>query len=226
MRQTIPILMEDKHIIVIVKPPGMPSQGDRSGAVDVVNGLKGQLALRDKAVPEIYPVHRLDRPVGGVMVYARTKQAAARLSEQVRKHELKKWYYAAAEGEFPETIGETPVRAEDYLARQQGNLSRIVTVSDPSGKKAELLYRGIAVQDGLTLLEIELLTGRHHQIRVQLAARGMGLAGDTKYNPGTGWSGQLGLWACRLELRHPENKKRLVLEQEPGGKIFQRFFMS
>ena len=205
----IPILYEDKDLLVVRKPAGIASQSDRGTAPDMVNVLKNQLYVRDGAVPEIFPVHRLDKPVGGLMVYAKTKRAAAGLSAQIRAGELfTKKYYAVAEGEFPETVGVRAEAADELVSDARANVTRVVSAGTPGARKARLYYTGVWARGGKTLLDVELLTGRRHQIRVQLAARGMGLCGDRRYNPQTAEK-ELGLYCYAISFAHPVSRKQL-----------------
>ncbi|MBR1757837.1 MAG: RluA family pseudouridine synthase [Lachnospiraceae bacterium] len=213
MMQKIDILYEDAQILVIVKPAGIASQSDRGSAPDVVNALKNQLFLRDKKVPEIFCVHRLDKPVAGLMVYAKSKQAAAFLGKQVQEGEtFTKRYYALAEGEFPETIG-VRTKAVDWLLQdKRENASKVVSEGTPGAKRAELFYTGLRIFEGKTLFDVELITGRHHQIRVQMAARSMGLFGDRKYNQKTTET-RLGLCCHHLAFVHPKSREAMTFEE-------------
>ena len=214
MMKSVEIIYEDAELLVVEKPAGIASQSDRGTAPDLVNLLKNELFSRDKKVPEIYPVHRLDKPVGGLMVLAKTKGAAAGLSKQIREGEVfSKKYYALAEGEFPDCVG---VRTEacDFLAEdKRANLSRVVPEGTPGAKKARLFYTGLWARNGRTLFSVELLTGRRHQIRVQMAARGMALAGDRRYHPETKEKA-LGLFCYELCFTHPKNGKKMAFSKE------------
>ncbi len=268
MVREIPILLEDEVFLVVNKPTGMPSQGDRSGAVDVVNGLKNNLYLRDGEVPELYLIHRLDRPVGGVMLLARTKEAAAALSSQVENQQMKKEYYAVAElpGDVSpqreirwENSLRKSIRREDFLredieedASLQGeiadeasgefslaggemrmidwmtfdhkrNLSRLTVKEEAGARKAELLCQVLQVKEGKVLFRVRLLTGRHHQIRLQFAARGLPLVGDTKYGNAQS-PGQLGLFSCGLSFHHPQTGEEIRVHLDPQGDPFSCFF--
>jgi 23S rRNA pseudouridine1911/1915/1917 synthase len=225
----VKILYEDKDMIVVEKPAGMPSQEDRSPTMDMVSYLKNYLVREKKVkgIPYIAAVHRLDRPVGGVMVYAKTQLAAKHLSEQIRQNKMRKEYLAVLTGtlEKPEGL------LEDYLVSNgRTNSTVVVEEKTKDAKLARLEYRVKATRaDGgktLTLVNIHLITGRHHQIRVQMAHAGAGLWGDTKYNPefaGTsGWH-QLALFAWHLEFDHPVTKKHLVFEVPAGPQITAHF---
>lgn len=233
----VDIIYEDKEVFVVVKPPGMPSQPERSTAMDMVSYLKNLLAARDKIKnPYIGVVHRLDRPVGGVMVYGKTKAAAAALSAQITEQSVHKEYLAVVWGEMPKQEG----RLEDYLIKDgRTNLSCIAKPGKdgqlPKGaKRAVLEYRvlGLALKDGQTfsLLRIRLFTGRHHQIRVQLAGCGHPIAGDGKYGSlalenlkqGNKFF-ELGLFSCRLEFLHPVTKRMAAYNAVPSSQLFSMF---
>ncbi len=225
----VKILFEDKEIIVVEKPAGMASQEDRSAAMDMVSYLKNYLVREKKAqgIPYIGVVHRLDRPVGGVMVYAKTQQAAKKLSEQIRQNKMKKEYLAVLTG----TLKQKEALLEDYLVSNGRTNSTTVTDKKTEGAKlARLKYKVLRTKfEGgrqYSLVNIHLITGRHHQIRVQMAHAGAGLWGDTRYNPEftgkTGWY-QLALFAWRLEFEHPVTKKRLVFEIPAGPQITEHF---
>lgn len=223
---TFRILHEDSHIVVCEKPPGVPSQSDKTGDYDMVNGLKNYFYEKEpeKGQPYIGLVHRLDRPVGGIMVFARTPFAAKNLSEQSRMRQMKKRYLAVLTGELSETPGE-PVLLTDYLVKDaRTNLSRVSSEKDKNAKKAQLYYKVLGVRDGLTLVEVELLSGRHHQIRVQLSKHMTGIWGDTKYNPAyqkkDGFY-KLALYACQLEFSHPKTKKQMNFRLTPVEEPFQ-----
>ncbi len=238
--RTVQILYEDPAVIVVVKPPGVPSQPERSTAMDMVSYLKNLLAARDKVKnPYIGVVHRLDRPVGGVMVYAKNKAAAANLSAQIASRAIAKEYLAVVRGIMEKPHG----TLEDLLIRDgRTNLSRVAGGSEANGaKKAVLSYEVLesAQYEGHTysLLKIKLMTGRHHQIRVQLANLGHPIAGDKKYGPGfknaklhleapDGWADpfwELGLFSSSLEFVHPIEKKPVRYGAKPEAQPFLMF---
>lgn len=217
------ILYEDAHIFVVVKPPGMPSQAERSTAVDMVSYLKNLVARRDKVSnPYVAVVHRLDRPVGGVMVYAKTPEAAAGLSAQVSSRDVQKDYLAVLCGTLTNPEG----HLEHYL-RKDGRTNTSEVVAKPAdGKRAALDYTVLdtATVAGSTysLVDIRLETGRHHQIRVQMSAVGAPVAGDTKYGTGGGF-GEMGLFSRKLVFRHPVSKKVMEFSAVPDGRPFDIF---
>lgn len=225
----VKILFEDKDIIVVVKPSGMPSQGDKSMTMDMVSYLKNYLAAaggqRRQGEPYVGVVHRLDRPVGGVMVYAKTPEAAKQLSRQIQENKVKKKYMALLTGLLPQKEG----HLVNWLLKDgRTNTSSIVPEKIAGAKRAELLYKVLRTRyvDGMqySLVQIELLTGRHHQIRVQTAGAGAGIYGDTKYNPEfqgkKGWF-DMGLFSCFLGFYHPRTKKQLCFEAVPEAACFK-----
>lgn len=219
------IIYEDHHILVCEKPAGIPSQTKRLGEKDMVSILKNYLFGKDpqKGEPYLALIHRLDQPVQGLMVYGKTPFAAKELSKQAGDRTMKKFYLAAVHGEIQEMQG----TMTDYLLKDgRQNLSKVVSEKTPGGKKAELNYRILEQADRNHLIEVELLTGRHHQIRVQLSSRGIPLEGDVKYGykaDNSMGAGEIGLCAYRLELTHPKTKKILSFQINPQGKAFSRF---
>lgn len=203
----IEILYEDNHLLVVVKPPNLPVQADESGDRDLLSILKEGIAQRHNKPGSVFLglVHRLDRPVGGVMVFARTSKAAARLSDQVRRHQLQKTYHAVVGGEIAKAA-----TLVDYLSKdRKRNHSSVVAANAHGAKEARLHYSSLARRQGLTLVKIALETGRSHQIRVQFASRGAALWGDNRY--GSGRPGQqIALWASELGLSHPTTKEPLL----------------
>lgn len=223
----IPVLYEDDTLIVCVKPQGVPSQADHTKDEDVVNYFKSLLYDRDRLEEEPYLaiIHRLDRPVGGIMVLAKTRQAAADLSDQVQDGTMVKFYQAIVTGELPDECG----TLTDYLLKDgKTNTTCIVPKGTKGAKRAELDYEVLDVfetDEGiLSYILIQLLTGRHHQIRVQLANQGAGIWGDTKYNPKfqkvKRSYRQIGLYATRLEFEHPVTGEHMVFKSEPEGEAF------
>ncbi len=223
------ILYEDEEILVVEKPAGLESQSARSFEPDMISEVKKHIhTLSTKPVPPyVGVIHRLDKPVGGVMVYAKTKQAADVLSRQVSGHEMKKVYTAVVCGKPVENSG-TYV---DYLWKDgKNNCSEIVDKGIKDGKLAELFFRVVDSrkngEEEYSLLEIILKTGRHHQIRVQMAGHGTPLWGDRKYNPGFQEGparGNVALFASSLTFSHPVTKKKMTYEAEAKGKGFEMF---
>ena len=204
----INVLYEDNHILVVEKPINIPVCEDESGDIDLLNMLK--LYVKDKynKPGNVYLglVHRLDRPVGGVMVFARTSKAASRLSDQVREHKLEKVYYAVVENRIPKE-GEF----RDYLTKdKKRNISYISNKTD--GKEAILHYKILGYKKNFSLVEIHLETGRSHQIRLQFSSRGYPLVGDSKYNPNSDNKTSVALFAKKLSFYHPISGDKLSFE--------------
>ncbi len=221
------ILYEDDHMIVCVKPPGVPSQADKTNDEDMVTIVKNYIFDKQESNDEPYVamLHRLDRPVGGVMIFAKDKDTAAKLSKQQTDGTMVKYYQAVLTGELPEEYGEL----SDYMVKDaKTNMSKICKEDTEGAKKAELTYELLdefETDEGiLSYVLIELLTGRHHQIRVQMANLGCGVWGDSKYNPKfkklKKKVKQIALFSSRIELDHPATGERMVFKKEPYGKAF------
>ena len=215
------ILYEDRQILVCRKPAGIPAQSAKVGVKDMVSILRNYRNEKEHT-PYIGLVHRLDQPVQGVMAFAKTKEAAAELSRQAADGRMKKQYLAVVCGK--------PARKEghlvDYLLKDgKTNTSSIVKEGTKGAKKAELDYVIRKEKEEFALAEIQILTGRHHQIRVQMAGAGMPLAGDRKYNAGAGAEAArfVALAACKLTFIHPATKRPMCFEAEPEGGLFSIF---
>ena len=213
--QNLDILYEDNHVIVVKKEPNIPSQADKTEDIDMLTIIKEYLKEKYNKPGNVYLglVHRLDRPVGGVMVFAKTSKAASRLSNQVREKIFKKKYLAVVDGKFETSNG----ILEDYLYKEErNNISKVVNKDKKNSKIAKLEYEVLTynqVKD-LSLVKIDLYTGRHHQIRVQLAHAGHSIFGDQKY--GTRGKGkQIALWAYELTIQHPITKQELTFKCLP-----------
>ena len=209
------ILYEDNHIIVIEKPVNIPSQGDKTGDIDMLFIIKKYLKEKYQKPGNVYLglVHRLDRPVGGVMIFAKTSKAAGRLSEQVRNKTFQK-FYLVKKNEKMEKEKDT---LQDYLLKnEKQNMSKVVNEGTKNAKLAILNYEVLKYDKELNLsvLKIQLDTGRHHQIRVQLSSRGHSIYGDQKYG-GRGHGKQICLWAYKLTIEHPINKEKMKFEVLP-----------
>lgn len=222
------ILFEDKHIIVVEKPPKIPSQSDKTQDKDMMGIIKEHLIAANKLAKEPYLglIHRLDRPVGGVMVFAKTEFANSKLCEEIRLKRFKKQYLAVVCGK-PEA---NAAKLIDYLVKLRTvNMSKISTKENKNAKEAVLSYEVIKSFETeefglLTLLRIELETGRHHQIRVQLSNAGVPIWGDNKYNEKfvkmKNWT-QIALWAAKVSFKHPKDNKILEFESKPYGFPFE-----
>lgn len=205
----INIIYEDNHIIVVEKPANMPVQEDISKDLDLLNLLKDYLKEKYNKKGNVYLglIHRLDRPVSGVMVFAKTSKAASRLSEQVRKRQIKKTYLAVIDA----VINEKEGVFEDKLLKDE---SKNIVNIDEKGKEAVLKYKVLQIKEGKTLVEIDLITGRSHQIRVQFSSREYPIYGDQKYNKKSQQNEQIALLAHNIKFVHPTKKNELFFEIE------------
>lgn len=209
------VIYEDNHIIVVEKPPNIPSQGDKTEDTDMLTIIKEYLKEKYNKPGNVYLglVHRLDRPVGGVMIFAKTSKAASRLSNQVREKVFKKEYLAIVDGKPEKNKG----TLENYLLKnEKTNTSKIVKENTPGSKYAKLEYEVLKYNEeiDLSLLKILLHTGRHHQIRVQLAGMGHSICGDQKYGT-RGRGKQISLWAYKLTIEHPITKESMTFTDIP-----------
>ena len=197
------IYHEDKNIIVCFKPAGIISQS--SGGEDMISLLNEHFA----GMAEAYPVHRLDRETAGIMVYAKNSKAAAMLSKQAEQNQIKKRYYAVIKGIPEEKSGVL----KDLLFRdKQKNKTFVVKRERKGVREASLEYSVIGENNGLSLVDILLHTGRTHQIRVQFSSRKMPLYGDGRYGGG---SGSLALFAHTLEFTHPVTNEKMTFSAKP-----------
>lgn len=203
------IYYEDNHLLVIEKQPNQPVQEDVSGDLDLVTRLKGYLKEKYQKPGNVYVglVHRLDRPVGGVMVFAKTSKAASRLSEQVRTQHFQKKYTAVVSGK-----AECATYRDHLVKNAKTNTSFVADQHHPKAKYAELTITRAAYDPryDLSRIEIELKTGRSHQIRVQCASRNHPIWGDARYNPHHEKGQQIALWASQLTFAHPITKKSMT----------------
>lgn len=202
------VLYEDNHIIVVVKPYNVLSQGDSTKDKSIMDMVKDYIKVKYNKPGNVYLglVHRLDRPVGGIMVFARSSKAASRLTKAFNEHSITKKYLAIVHGEISGT-GELV----DYIKKEENGNS---IISD-DGKKAILEYEAISYDkdNDCTLVSIDLKTGRHHQIRVQFASRGHYLLGDQRY--GILDNTQICLFAYFLSFIHPVTKEKLKFTYYP-----------
>ena len=206
----VKVLYEDNHIIVAIKPCGVLSQSDGSGNPDMLTILKAYIKEKYSKPGEVYLglVHRLDRPVSGVMVFARTSKAASRLSEQIRTRKVEKIYRCVVKG-----VLEGSGRLENYIFKDESR--NMVTVSDterPGYKTSYLDYKALASKDGLTLVEVKLGTGRSHQIRAQMAQAGYPLFADQKYGEADKGCKDIALEAYKLTFEHPVKREFITFE--------------
>ena len=218
------IIFEDEHVLVVKKDAGIPVQAGRMRIMDLQGLIKNELYRRNPKAGEPYLglIHRLDQPVEGVMVFAKTPFAAGSLSEQVTDGRIKKHYLALLCGKPEEMTG----KLVDYLLKDgRNNTSAVVPKGTKDAKRAELNYRVLKVEEETALVEVELITGRHHQIRVQMANAGWPLYGDTKYNPAfqeTAEYVQTALCAYKLSFVHPKTKKVMEFCIEPDNSLLKQ----
>lgn len=210
MMTNLEVLYEDNHIIVVFKPSNILSQGDITGDIDMLTIIKNYLKEKYHKPGNVFLglVHRLDRPVEGVMVFAKTSKAAARLSLQIRKNEMSKHYYAIINGYLDQKEG----TFKDYLYKDAKTGNTYITTKD-KGKEAILNYKVIKEKDNYSLVDIELISGRHHQIRVQFASRKHPLLGDSRY--GTNINKNISLCCYSLSFYHPISKELLNFKRLP-----------
>ena len=245
MKEKLEILYEDPHIIVCFKPHGLATQSRKAGVPDlehlILNHLAGELeaghagsvkqrtdAARRRRTPYLAVIHRLDQPVSGILVFAKTPAAAADLNHQLQKEGFGKHYLAQTDG-IPVKTEETLI---DYMVKDgRSNTSRICDRHTPGAREARLTYRVLSAEGSgeqpqestsgappaQTTLEVILDTGRHHQIRVQLAHHGLPIIGDTKYHPkaaqASGWQ-TIKLCAYKLTFRHPVTARVMEFQTE------------
>lgn len=208
------ILFEDNHIIIINKKAGQLVQGDKTGDISLLDEVKSYIKQKYSKPGNVFAglVHRIDRPTSGIVIFAKTSKALTRLTEMIKKREIKKTYWAVVKkNEIPETQ-----RLVHYLKKNEKNNKAIIfnTSSAQSGsKEAILTYKIIKKSDHYLLLEIDLETGRHHQIRAQLSAIKCPIKGDLKYGADRSNSdGSIHLLARKIEFIHPIKKEKIVLE--------------
>ncbi len=207
------VLYEDNHIIVVIKPYNIPSQSDKTNDIDMLSLVKEYIKEKYQKPGNVYVglVHRLDRPVGGIMVFAKTSKAASRLSESIRNKSFSKTYLAVVNGKFEKQNGVL----ENYLWKDEAlNMSKVVSKDKKGAKLARLTYEVLAEKNDFSLVKINLETGRHHQIRVQFSNAGHSLYGDQKYGKGS-MGKQIALWAYRLEFKHPVKDEIMKFEALP-----------
>lgn len=211
----VKVIYEDNHLLVVEKPVNILSQGDDTNDKDMVNLLKQYIKEKYNKPGNVFIglVHRLDRPVGGVMVFAKTSKAASRLSEQIRNKTFKKTYRAVIHG----TMDKEESILKDYLYKnKKTNMVSVVNKNHKEAKNAELSYKTLDTKNGLSLVEIDLKTGRPHQIRVQFSSRKHPLFGDQRYGQDVNKVGQqISLWSYKIEIQHPTTKEKMEFICEP-----------
>ncbi len=208
------VVYEDNHVILVIKPFNMPTQSDSSSDPDLLTAVKEFIKVRDEKPGNVYlgMVHRLDRPVGGLVLFAKTSKAASRLSAQLRDREMGKTYMACVVGAPENESGELV----HYLVKDKDkNKVKAFKAPREGAKKAELSYETLRSGKGMSLLKVTPLTGRSHQIRAQLAAIGHPIAGDVKYGAPAPLPGKnILLYACAITFTHPVKNEEMSFEIE------------
>lgn len=207
MPEPIKILYEDEHIAAVIKPVNVPSED--------MPGERGMVSLLGDGRKEIFLLHRLDKPVGGVMIFAKTKKAAAELSRDIAEHRFSKEYLAIGGGILEKKSGEM----RDLLFKDsKKNRSYVVNRERKGVKEAILDYEVIAEKNGRSLVRVSLRTGRTHQIRVQMSHRKLPLCGDGKY--GSREKCDISLYSCRISFVHPVSKEKMCFTSLPDDSLF------
>jgi len=222
----ISILYEDNHLLIVEKPVNIPVQADNTKDKDLLTMLKEDLKIRYQKPGNVYLglVHRLDRPVGGVILFAKTSKAASRMSDIVRRQAMEKRYFTVVRG--------NPKREQANLVHhlkknKQKNKVYVVSPNQKEAKKASLTYRKVGSKERLSLMSIDLHTGRPHQIRVQLSEEGMPIYGDQKYGQHVNQPGQqIALWAYSLRFEHPVKKEMMEITCPPPNEYPWKLFSS
>lgn len=217
--QSLNILFEDNHIIVVEKPQNVPSQEDESKDPDLLNMVKNYIKEKYNKTGNVFVglVHRLDRPTGGVMVFAKTSKAAARLSEQIQNGLFEKKYFAVVNGK----PRDNQARLVHFLKKdEKANIVTQAPQSELGAKRCELIYKTLESNPEISLVDVQILTGRSHQIRVQMSIIGNPVFGDAKYKGdklGKGFN--LALWAVQLKFVHPTTKQIMTFVSYPPEDI-------
>jgi 23S rRNA pseudouridine1911/1915/1917 synthase len=214
------VVYEDNHLLVVIKPPNLLTQADATGDDDLLSQMKRYIKEKYQKPGDVYLglVHRMDRPVGGLLCLARTSKAAARLSMQVSTHEMAREYLAIVEGNLPP--GGT---LRHYLIKDEAqNVVSTVAEDTPGSQLAVLHFDCLDQRDNTSLSHIRLETGRTHQIRVQMASSGHPLVFDARYGHGTPGK-QIALWGAKLTLTHPTLQKKLTFFSAPQGEAWAAY---
>lgn len=210
----INVLYEDNHLLIVDKPVNIPVQADASEDKDLLTILKAYIKEKYNKPGDVFLglVHRLDRPVGGAMVFARTSKAASRLSNEVRLHKLEREYHAVVQDQFKQKKG---TLTNHLFKNQSTNISKVVHKNHKNAKEAKLDYEVKEAVDGLSLVKVKLHTGRSHQIRVQLSHAGHPLIGDQKYNKNAEAGRQIALYSTYLKVKHPTKDEYIEVDCPP-----------
>lgn len=214
------VLYEDNHCVAVVKPHGVPTQSDQSGDPSLLEQVGEFLSARDKKPGKAFVglIHRLDRPVGGIVLFAKTSKGASRLSEQFRSHEIKKTYLALVEGVPSKQEGEV----HQWLRKDRvKNISYAYPKEKPGTKEARLTFKVRKSSNGFSLIEIHPETGRSHQIRIAMKTLGTPIVGDTKYGSSRSLSGAIALCASGLSFKQPVTGERIEIVSLPDPGVFQ-----
>ena len=205
------ILYEDNHLLIINKNVGQLVQGDKTGDESLLDTIKNYIKIRDHKAGNVFLglVHRIDRPTSGLVIYAKTSKALSRLTQMVKNREIKKTYWAVV----PKEIVPQSQRLVHYLKKNKKNNKAIIFTKPTDGAKESILtYQIIKMLDNYQLLEVDLETGRHHQIRAQLSKIGIPIKGDLKYgSPRSNANGGISLHARKLEFIHPVTKESISI---------------
>ena len=199
-------LYEDNHLLIALKPEGLPTQPE------FIERLKKQLKEKYQKSGNVFlePIHRLDKPVSGLVLCAKTSKALSRLQAMMRERKIEKRYVALLTGELPALEGEL-----EHFLFHDAHRARVVPRTHSEGKQALLRYRLLKEKEGKKLVEIELLTGRYHQIRAQFSAIGCPIIGDAKYGSTLSWKGEgIALHHCRLQFIHPVSLQPLEISSD------------
>lgn len=215
------VLYEDNHLIAVQKPHGMLTQGDETGDANLLDEVKNFIKVRDQKPGNVFLglLHRLDRPVGGVVLFAKTSKGAARLSEQFRVHSIEKVYWAVV-------CGDVAGRGNVVQWLVKDERKNVVTPYDrevPGGQRAELTYEVLQAMHAYSLVEVRPKTGRPHQIRVAMASKLAPIAGDVKYGAPQSLAGNIALFARSLSFSHPISGERMTVTADPELEIFSFF---
>lgn len=217
MQTDFPLIFEDNHLLVVNKPAGLPTQPDDTGQSSMEEWTKGWLKEKYHKPGNVFLgiVHRLDKPVSGIVIFAKTSKALSRLNTSIRAKATHKLYYALIDHDLPAKEG----ILENYLVHDDFR-ARVVSAKEPYAKLALLKYKTIEKIESRTLVEVELETGRYHQIRAQLAYAGCPICGDSKYGSQTPFYGRVALHHARLQIPHPITGEIRTFEA-PLGKEFR-----
>ncbi len=215
------ILFEDNHAIAVVKPAGIPVQGDKTGDPSLMDMVKDYLKEKYQKPGAVFLglVHRLDRPVGGIVLFAKTSKGATRLSEQFRLRTVEKIYLAAVEGTPEPKEGSV----KHWLSKnKRTNLATYHNTEVPGSKYAELTYKTLSTKDGISLVEVKPITGRSHQIRVAMKSLKTPIVGDKKYGANKDIGRQIALFAHKLSFTTVVGDERITLEAKPDWPFLKK----